>query len=261
MTLSRVASFPSYWLLLACCHCKLDLLERCLPFPAHASDSCLSTRQYDLSCIVCWWCVVPRLPNVITRSVSVSLPVQQVCAVHQSYASGYLTSQFPYQKCSSLMLYSFISLSTHPAFLLFIILSGNSALFLATVAWPLHISVFIVGCFIPLLALYFLLRTAFSDAGVLPRQNIPPPARAQKQRNSVNGNNHGSSDALSASHVTVDMPTSVPPVVTVNGQQIELKYCKTCRLYKPVRCKHCRYCDNCVLDFVSIHSAVKHSCA
>jgi len=40
----------------------------------------------------------------------------------------------------------------------------------------------------------------------------------------------------------------VPPdVVDSDGEP--LRYCQTCNHYRPPRCKHCKFCDNCVIDF------------
>lgn len=38
-------------------------------------------------------------------------------------------------------------------------------------------------------------------------------------------------------------------VDVVNGQSLQRKWCDTCRLYRPLRARHCRDCDNCVHRF------------
>jgi len=35
----------------------------------------------------------------------------------------------------------------------------------------------------------------------------------------------------------------------VNGKKLQLKYCATCKMYRPPRASHCRQCNNCVECF------------
>ncbi|KAH7936597.1 hypothetical protein HPB49_001632 [Dermacentor silvarum] len=80
-----------------------------------------------------------------------------------------------------------------------------------------------------------LFRTSFSDPGVIPRASPEEAADIEKQIEVPNGSSS---------------PTFRPPPrtkeVVVSGQTVKLKYCFTCKIFRPPRASHCSLCDNCV---------------
>jgi palmitoyltransferase ZDHHC9/14/18 len=90
-----------------------------------------------------------------------------------------------------------------------------------------------------------LLKTAFTDPGIIPRQiNMEPHFQSQQD-----------SCIPTFKHFLI---------LTGNGSQItELKFCETCMIYRPPGCSHpgkrafparhrtvhCTLCDSCMLDF------------
>ncbi|KFM74217.1 putative palmitoyltransferase ZDHHC14, partial [Stegodyphus mimosarum] len=83
-----------------------------------------------------------------------------------------------------------------------------------------------------------LLRTSFSDPGVIPRATQDEAADTEKQIEVPNGSSS---------------PTYRPPPRTkeiiIHGQPVKLKYCFTCKIFRPPRASHCSLCDNCVERF------------
>lgn len=100
-----------------------------------------------------------------------------------------------------------------------------------------HVTVAIpfIGGVLLFFVLGSLLRTSFSDPGILPRATPDEAADLDKQID-----NTGSS--------TYRPPPRVKEVA-INGQVVKLKYCFTCRMFRPPRSSHCSLCDNCVERF------------
>lgn len=98
------------------------------------------------------------------------------------------------------------------------------------------IPVFAVVLFLFVIAM--LLRTSFSDPGVLPRALPEEASYIEMEIEAANGN--------------VPAGQRPPPRirnVQINNQIVKLKYCYTCKIFRPPRASHCSICDNCVDRF------------
>ncbi|XP_025096975.1 palmitoyltransferase ZDHHC9-like isoform X6 [Pomacea canaliculata] len=84
-----------------------------------------------------------------------------------------------------------------------------------------------------------LFRTSFSDPGVIPRATSEEAADLEKQLEVPNAGSPG----------TTYRPPPRTKEVVVKGQVIKLKYCFTCKIFRPPRASHCSLCDNCVERF------------
>ncbi|XP_044278044.1 palmitoyltransferase ZDHHC14 isoform X3 [Varanus komodoensis] len=87
-----------------------------------------------------------------------------------------------------------------------------------------------------------LLRTSFSDPGVLPRATPDEAADLERQIGNTEEMANGSSSGGYR-------PPPRTKEVLINGQTVKLKYCFTCKIFRPPRASHCSLCDNCVERF------------
>uniref|UniRef100_A0A1I8IHP8 Palmitoyltransferase n=1 Tax=Macrostomum lignano TaxID=282301 RepID=A0A1I8IHP8_9PLAT len=78
-----------------------------------------------------------------------------------------------------------------------------------------------------------LLRTTLSDPGIIPRAGPDEAAWMEAEM---------------ASHSTVPQYETLRDI-RINGRLFKLKFCQTCKLWRPPRASHCSTCDNCVDRF------------
>ncbi|XP_058603267.1 palmitoyltransferase ZDHHC18a isoform X1 [Onychostoma macrolepis] len=100
-----------------------------------------------------------------------------------------------------------------------------------------HLTVFIpvIGGVLFIFVITALLQTSFTDPGILPRALPDEAADIERQID-----NSGSS--------TYRPPPRTKEIL-INDQVVKLKYCFTCKMFRPPRTSHCSLCDNCVERF------------
>ncbi|KAF7244843.1 Palmitoyltransferase ZDHHC9 [Varanus komodoensis] len=127
-------------------------------------------------------------------------------------------------------------------YLTLFLIVGTCALFFAFecryLAVHLSPAIPVFGVVLFLFAMATLLRTSFSDPGVIPRALPDEAAFIEMEIEATNG--------------TVPPGQRPPPRIKnfqINNQIVKLKYCYTCKIFRPPRASHCSICDNCVERF------------
>ncbi|XP_058465548.1 dual specificity protein kinase splB isoform X1 [Malaya genurostris] len=123
-----------------------------------------------------------------------------------------------------------------------VLITGTSGLFFAVdcpfLAERITPAIPIIGGILFVFTMSSLFRTSFSDPGIIPRASQDEAAYIEKQIEVPN---------------SLNSPTYRPPPRTkevfVKGQTVKLKYCFTCKIFRPPRASHCSLCDNCVDRF------------
>ncbi|VDI74548.1 palmitoyltransferase ZDHHC9-like isoform X3 [Mytilus galloprovincialis] len=96
----------------------------------------------------------------------------------------------------------------------------------------------VVGGALFIFVMATLFRTSFSDPGVIPRASPDEAADIEKKIEVPNTTSPG----------TYRPPPRTKEVI-IKGQVVKLKYCFTCKIFRPPRASHCSFCDNCVERF------------
>uniref|UniRef100_A0ACB8FSE2 Palmitoyltransferase zdhhc18 n=1 Tax=Sphaerodactylus townsendi TaxID=933632 RepID=A0ACB8FSE2_9SAUR len=77
-----------------------------------------------------------------------------------------------------------------------------------------------------------LLQTSFRDPGILPRATPSEAADLEKWIDNLGTSTY--------------RPPARTMEVVINKYMVKLKYCYTCKMFRPPRTSHCSVCDNCV---------------
>ncbi|KAG2365748.1 DHHC palmitoyltransferase-domain-containing protein [Suillus spraguei] len=112
-----------------------------------------------------------------------------------------------------------------------LVLGLSGVWFGTTCVWYWHNAspaVAAVGAYMTLLTASCMLTTACRDPGILPRNLDPDPPFPP----------------VSPSDDDVRQP--LPRELKVRNDSVRIKYCSTCKTYRPPRSSHCKMCDNCV---------------
>lgn len=122
------------------------------------------------------------------------------------------------------------------------LIPGTSGLFFAFdcpfLAVHITPAIPVVGGLLFIFVMSTLFRTSFSDPGVIPRATPDEAAYIEQQ---IEVPNDGNSKMY--------RPPPRTKEVLVKGQPVKLKYCFTCKIFRPPRASHCSLCDNCVERF------------
>lgn len=106
----------------------------------------------------------------------------------------------------------------------------------------------LIGLFLFIFVLSVLFRTACTDPGILPRSEKDEISFNERQALiAINQGDNGNSTQPTQMINNTQMPRFKE--VQVRGKTVKLKYCFTCKLYRPPRSSHCSVCDNCVEKF------------
>ncbi|CAL8248216.1 unnamed protein product [Lota lota] len=100
-----------------------------------------------------------------------------------------------------------------------------------------HLTVFIpvIGGVLFVFVVVSLLQTSLTDPGILPRATPDEAADVERQIDTSGSSSY--------------RPPPRTREIVIREQVVKLKYCFTCKMFRPPRTSHCSLCDNCVERF------------
>ncbi|XP_059909211.1 palmitoyltransferase ZDHHC18a isoform X1 [Gadus macrocephalus] len=100
-----------------------------------------------------------------------------------------------------------------------------------------HLTVFIpvIGGVLFVFVVVSLLQTSLTDPGILPRATPDEAADVERQIDTTGTSSY--------------RPPPRTREIVIREQVVKLKYCFTCKMFRPPRTSHCSLCDNCVERF------------
>ncbi|KAI8073174.1 DHHC palmitoyltransferase-domain-containing protein [Gongronella butleri] len=101
--------------------------------------------------------------------------------------------------------------------------------------YHVHPAVCIIYGYLFVLCLVSMLKTAWTDPGILPR-NLDTHMQRKDKPDDAFGQPYSNSYTTS---------TPIKQVI-IKEEPVILKFCDTCLIYRPPRASHCRQCNNCV---------------
>ncbi|CEG68762.1 Putative Palmitoyltransferase [Rhizopus microsporus] len=119
------------------------------------------------------------------------------------------------------------------ALILFITPAALFCVFTCPFLWnQVHPVIPIVFAYLFILAFASMLKTSWTDPGIIPR-NLDIPQQEMIDENA------------SSIHASI-MSDIAQKQIRIKNTSWSLRYCETCKIYRPPRASHCRQCDNCV---------------
>ncbi|KAG1120415.1 hypothetical protein G6F42_012751 [Rhizopus arrhizus] len=113
-----------------------------------------------------------------------------------------------------------------------------------------HISpaVPIIFAYIFCITLSSMLKTSWTDPGIIPRNLDIKSMNPHKDDPNRFGYRYSSMSDVSS--------FPLPREVIIKGVPVRLKYCETCCIYRPPRASHCRQCDNCKMKTTTAFGSI-----